>query len=120
MKQSVRACVAYIAARLIMKRDFSHFYDAAQARYLVISGSVGARAINVHDFARDCRMTGAGVRSRFSLYDHGEAGHLSLLIEGDRFEGYDYDTTCHFRGTVDGSNVSLYDYGEGRRYSYRL
>lgn len=120
MKQAVRACVAYIAARLIMKRDFSNFYDAWQGKYLVISGSVGARAIQIHDFERDCRVTGTGSRNAFSLYDHGEAGHLSLLIRGDRFEGYDYGSTCHFRGVVDGSSISLYDYGEGRSFSYRL
>lgn len=120
MKQSVRACVAYIAGRLISKRETTTIYDASQSKYLVIGGSTSARRIDVHDYARDCQMTGTGSRASYRLYDHGEAQHLSLIINGQKFDGYDYGSICHFTGKVDGSNISLYDYGERRSFSYRL
>ena len=120
MKQAVRTCVAYIAGRLISRREAATIYDASQSKHIAISGFVSKSLIDIHDYLRDCKMSGSGSREGFRLYDHGEAQHLSLTIEGDTFEGYDYGSVCHFRGKVDGSDISFYDYGETRSYSYRL
>ncbi len=95
-------------------------YDSAQARHLVIDGSVGERQIRIHDYARDCEMTGERVRATYRLYDHGAAQHLFLVIDGEKFEGYDHGSICHFSGKMNGSDISLYDHGVGRSFSYRL
>lgn len=120
MNQETRACVAYIAGRLITGLEVCNIYDASQAKYLVLSGSLGAREIVIHDAARDCWLSGTGRSGTYRLYDQGAAHHLSLIIEGEKFEGYDYGSICHFRGRVDGHSIALYDYGERRRFSYRL
>ncbi len=120
MQQGVRACVAYIAGRLISRLEAATIFDASQSKHLVISGGVNAGLINIHDYARDCLMSGTGEGASYRLYDHGAAQHLTLVIDGDQFEGYDFGSICHFRGKVDGAKISFYDYGETRSYSYSL
>jgi hypothetical protein len=120
MKTDVRACVAYIAGRLISKKKALTLYDVSRSKHLVFSGSVSARKFDIHDYARDCQMSGRGSRSSYRLYDQGEAQHLDLIIDGQKFDGYDYGSICHFTGTVNGSIISLFDYGARRNFTYRF
>lgn len=120
MKQGVRTCVAYIAGRLITEIAAATIYDASQFKHQAISGTVGPTLIDVYDYARDSKMSGTGNQDNYRLYDHREAQHLSLKIDGDCFEGYDFGSTCHFRGKVEDARITFFDYGENRKYSYSL
>lgn len=116
MDRSTRACVAYVAGRLISGRQSSHVYDHSQSRHVSIGGSVSGSRVSVYDYDRGCHFGG----SVGSLYDYGPGAHISLSVDGNRFRGYDYGDGCHYSGTVNGSSISIYDYGESRHFSYSL
>jgi hypothetical protein len=116
VNQSTRACVAYVAGRLISGSVSSYIYDYSQSRHISIGGSVSGSAVNVYDYDRGCHFAG----SPGNLYDYGRSTHVSLNIDGSQFSGYDYGDSCHYSGTVNGNSISIYDHGESQHFSYSL
>lgn len=120
MRSDVRACIAYVAIRIISGRNASGVYDNSGAGYISISGQITATNVNVFDYSRGAHFGGSGSGGRFSLFDYGHSHHVDLKIKGDKYDGFDYGSSCHFSGTVNGASTSLYDYGSGSYHNYSL
>jgi hypothetical protein len=113
---NTRACVAFVAARLISGLGSSSVYDYSQSRHISIDGSVDQNQVSVYDYDRRCHFGG----SPSSLYDYGRRAHVSLDISGRSFSGYDHGDRHHFSGTVTGNSISFYDFGEARYFNYSV
>lgn len=116
---STKACIAYIAGRLVSGRDSSAVYDYSQGRYINVAGSVTGSAVSIYDYSRSCHISGGGA-PQISLYDYGGSHHITLTIDGTGFSGYDYGSSTHFSGTVNGTAVSVYDYGGAGYTNYSI
>ena len=120
MNPNTRACVAFVAGRLISGQAASSVYDYSQSKYVSIDGNVKSNNVDVYDYDRGCHFGGSGNGKTFDLYDYGGSHHVELKINGSNFEGYDYGASCHFSGDVRGGDISLYDYGESTYFNYSL
>lgn len=116
MHPNTRACVAFVAAKLISGGGSSSVYDYSQSKHVSIGGSVTRSGVSIYDYERRCHFGG----SPSSLYDYGRRAHISLNINGRQFTGYDYGDGHHFSGTVNGNSVSIYDYGKSSHFSYSV
>lgn len=116
MHPNTRACVAFVAAKLISGGGSSSVYDYSQSRHISIGGSVDQDQVAVYDYDRGCHFSGTPP----GLYDYGRGVHVSLNINGNQFSGYDYGDGHHFSGTVNGNSISIYDYGESAHFSYSV
>jgi hypothetical protein len=116
MDFAIRACVAYIAARMSTGRDSSAVYDYTERKHRLISGDVNENHVGVYDHARRAHISGGGR----SLYDHTERCHISLNVNGTEFDGYEYKSQSHFQGTVQGNDVLFYDFKERKHYHYAI
>jgi hypothetical protein len=116
LEPGTRACIAYVAGRLISGRAADHLFDMSKAKYLNISGSIEGAEVNVFDFERRCRFTG----TLPSLFDYGCNTRITLKIEGSRFSGFDLRAAHLFAGSMEDNQVKLYDYGVSRKFSYQL
>lgn len=110
MHPNTRACVAYVATKLISRVSSSPVYDYSESRYISISGDVSEAQVSIYDYERGCHFSG----TPSSLFDYGRGAHVSLSINGSQFSGYDYGDKHHFSGSVNGSSVTIHDYGESR------
>jgi hypothetical protein len=86
MHPNTRACVAYIAGKLITGSGSSSVYDYSQSRHINISGTVDVSHVGVYDHNRGCHFSG----NLPNLYDYGRGAHVSLNINGTQFGGYDF------------------------------
>ncbi len=120
MEAHTRACVAYVAARLVSGQDASEIFDQSSATSMRISGTVQADRIDVLDHQRGCQFAGSGDGKTFDLVDHGSAGGVELTMYGNRFEGFDAGSQSHFFGEVHHTAVSLFDVGDSGYFHYSL
>ncbi|NDU91481.1 MAG: hypothetical protein G3I10_02520 [Ferrovum sp.] len=102
MHPNTRACLAYIASKLVNESTSAFVYDYSQSKRLNFSGSVGQTSVSLYDHERGCYITGA----LSNLYDHDQKGYVSLSINGSQLSGYDFAGSHQFCGSVDGSSVS--------------
>src|SRR4051812_20645845 len=107
MKPATRACVAYVAARLITQTRASSVYDYGRSKYLSVDGDISDKNVNVYDYGRGCYISGSGHNGEFDLYDYGNSRYVQLKVRGRHFKGYDYDTSQHFSGEVSGGAISF-------------
>jgi hypothetical protein len=115
MQSEARRSVAYIAARLIRRRQGSPIYDYSGTGYTHFSGTVGNN-VAIYDHSASAHISG----SLKQFYHHGLRAQISLPISGKNFSGYDCGSSTHFSGSASQSNVTLYDYGESKRFQYFL
>jgi hypothetical protein len=116
MQSEPRRAVAYIAARLIGKRNGSAIYDyTSGGGYTHFSGSVGGN-VSLFDHSAGAHISGSAQQ----FYHHGTSAHITLSINGKNFSGYDYGSSSHFSGSVNQSNVTLFDHGESKYFQYLL
>jgi hypothetical protein len=120
MEPNVRACVAYIAGRLILRVGSACIYDHAQYMHVELIGTVTRRRVNVYDCRRGCVISGKSKEKQFLLYHSGHNHYLSLKLAKDSFKGYDHGKSCHFWGNVKGNVINLYDHGTGAWFKYSL
>ena len=116
MHPNTRACIAYVAGKLISGSGSSSVYDYSRSRHISISGSVDASHVGVYDHDRGCHFSG----SLPNLYDYGRSAHISLNINGNQFSGYDHGDSHHFSGLVNGSSISIYDNGASMHFNYSV
>jgi hypothetical protein len=116
MNPNTRACVAYVAGKLISGSSSTSVYDHARSRHIRFSGSVAGSHVRIYDHDRGCHFSA----TLPNLYDYGRSAHVSLKINGAEFKGYDYGDGHHFSGAVKGSAVSVYDSGESTHFNYGL
>jgi hypothetical protein len=116
MQPEPRRAVAYIAARLISKRNGSSIYDfTTGGGYTHFSGTVSDN-VSIFDHTANAHVSGSSQQ----FYHHGTSAHISLSISGKSFSGYDYGSSSHFSGSVNQSNVTLFDYSESKYFQYLL
>jgi hypothetical protein len=106
-----KACIAYVAGRLVSGKLTSSVYDFSQSKHVLISGTVNGQNIAIYDHDRACHFGGSGNGTALSLYDYGRSSHISLQIQGNQFSGYDHGAGTHYSGTVSGNSVRIYDHG---------
>lgn len=116
MDKGTRACVAYVAGRLVSGVETGSIYDHSESKHVSISGEVYSKRIAVYDYGRNCHFSG----NPPNLFDYGTSSHLTLNVEGARFDGYDFHGKSHFSGSVSGGNVDVYDFAESRHFSYSI
>lgn len=116
MNQNTRACIAYIAAKLISGAGGATVYDHSQSKYINISGTVSGSRINIYDHERKSHVRGTIA----SFYDGGIGAHMLINIDGKRFNGRIHDSNCRYSGTVNGKSVTFYDYEESRHFNYTV
>jgi hypothetical protein len=116
----LRACVAYVAGRLITRRETLSVYDAPQGRTIYLTGAVGPAAVRVFDFDQHCFFEGIGAQGRFRLFHHGERHYVSLVVEGSRFSGFDHGSTCYFRGNLQPTGITLWDQQANGFFNYSV
>jgi hypothetical protein len=115
---ALRACVAYVAGRLISGRETLSVYDGAQGRTIYLTGTVGPAGVRVFDFDRHCFFEGSGAQGRFQLFHHGERHYVSLNLEGTRFSGFDHGSTFFFRGAAQPAGIALWDQETNSFFNY--
>jgi hypothetical protein len=108
MRPNTRACIAYIAGRLVTGRNASSVYDYSQSKHILVSGTVEESRIQIYDYDRGCHFSGNRNGEKFSLYDYGDSHFVDLSLDGAKFKGYDYGTSSHFSGEVKGNSISIY------------
>ncbi len=120
MKHQTRACIAYIAGRLLTKWRPKLLFDPVQSKHLIIKGKVRKTGVYVHDFSRNCFITGDGKDGSYTLYDQGGRHHVSLKIEDGKFSGYDHGTRTAYNGRVEEDTVKLFDFEDNRLHSFKF
>jgi len=116
----VRACMAYIAARLITKRDFIFLFDCQRNVQLKLCGRCHEQKIAVTDHEDKAEITGSTSGDSITLYHHKECHYIEMNIFQNRFGGYDHGTCCHFSGEVKEDGVFVYDFSETGHFEYKF
>ena len=114
MNQSMRAVVAYVAARHVTGQNTSCIRDVQQGAYVMLTGSMGAEAVNIHDHAARCQIIGTRNPRNGNHYELTHQGQGVLVIldfDGGSFRGSVNDES--FSGAVEGRGVRVED-GEGK------
>jgi hypothetical protein len=107
MNPLTRACIAYIAGRLVSEEGSSSIYDHSQKVRISFDGIVTPANVDVCDETKKCCFSGSGHDSRFYLCDRSGLYHVDLKIVDNTFEGYDYSASCDFIGKVNGTSISI-------------
>ena len=120
VQPEVRACVAYIAGRLISKAEHATIYDYSRVQFVSINGAVGEQAVDVYDFSRGCSIRGNFTGSKYSLYHYGKGHFVDLAVQGNAFRGYDFGSGFYFHGNMAGPRVNLCDMQTKSWFDYAL
>ena len=118
MEPNVRACVAFVAGRMISQPNAQSLYDCSRSRYICYAGSVEALDVRIFDLNQGCFFSGTGGGGSFFLYHHGNGHRVNLTIQEDRFSGVDQRSLMHFHGTVKEHFVQLFDQGANGIFEY--
>ena len=119
MKANQRAAVAGIIMALINDNQIRTVYSYELASHISLSGTVKKNQVKVYDYSRSCHITGNSNDGRkYSLYDYGTSGHISITVNGKNASGYDYGKGYHFSCSVNRRSASFYDYETGQYYNY--
>lgn len=116
MDPNTRACIAYIAAKLISGSGGAKVYDHSRSKYIDISGSVSGTRINIYDHERKSHLRGTAT----NFFDSDMGAHLSINVDGNRFSGRIHDDNCRYSGTVNGKSITFYDYAESKHFNYSV
>jgi hypothetical protein len=120
LEPNVRACMAYIAGRLISGRSPLPIFDSSQSKYIYITGPVDRHGVRIFDYDQGCFFGGSGSDGKFHLYHHRYGHYVSLTVRGNRFSGFDFGRKYHFTGKVEANAVSLYDQEVTQHFFYSL
>ncbi|MDA8169835.1 MAG: hypothetical protein M0Z59_09115 [Nitrospiraceae bacterium] len=118
MKPLARACVAYIAGRLICGTGVCSVFDCSQETELsqtnLDEGGVKISGLPSGRFL----PASSSLNYKIRLNERGQ--NIDLSVKGDFFKGFDHESSCFFAGKVSGKKVYLYDYGELAHFQFRI
>lgn len=121
MKSECRACVSYLAGRLILGRDAMTIYGCLEGvRHDVpdlLERNQAALIEAKPPFGRPLRFDETGERS--VLYNT-FSGEIYMNISGNTFKGYEAGSSTLFAGKASGNLVVIFDYREKTFFKYRL
>ena len=123
MNRSTRACVAYVAGRLISGKPATSIYDYSQSKHVSISGTVNGKNVNLFDNDRGCHIEGSpggDSSDMLNLFDGGGSHCVELSIRKNMFGGYDYGDAHHFRGEMKGNSIEIYDFLDSTSFNFIL
>jgi hypothetical protein len=116
MSPGTRACIAYVAGRVVSGAAQSYVYDHAVAKRLNVGGTINGPRVGLYDYERGCNFHGQLPH----LHDDGTGARVVLEISGNRFSGHDHASGHSFSGKVDGASISFTDHVAGQSFSYSL
>jgi hypothetical protein len=116
MHPNTRACIAYIAARIVNGKEYSFVFDEAHGKRISITGGVAGGLVAIFDHDRGCLIHGDTVLLR----DEGQGCSISFELNGNYFLGVDDSDETSFSGHVDGEAIVVYDSRESTSFSYSV
>lgn len=121
MKSECRACISYLAGRLILGRDAETVYECLEgARHDALGLLEKNEAVLVEakpPMGRPLSFDETGERSVLynSLF-----GEIYINISGNTFKGYAGGSSTLFVGKASGNLVVIFDYRKKSFFKYRL
>jgi len=116
MTPGTRACVAYLAGRVVLNTASMGVHDRDRSRDHRVGGTIHGDRVALYDYERRCNLSGALPR----LHDDGTDAALVLNIDGHLFEGRDCSSGLLFSGWVNDWNIHILDDAESRVFVYVL
>ncbi|MDA8327289.1 MAG: hypothetical protein M0033_13915 [Nitrospiraceae bacterium] len=121
MKSQWRACVSYLAGRLIFGRDADTIYECIEGSHQDTMEMLGKNRISLLEarppVGRPLSFDEIGERS--ALYNS-LFGQIYINISGNTFKGYAGGNSTFFVGKASGNLVVVYDYREKSFFKYRF
>lgn len=103
MKRSLKACVAYIAARAITGESLNSLYDCGREKHVIINGDVNETEADIRHPKKGFHITGEFNK----LTDPDNKIDLTLTIDGHKFSGRDNNSKIKFKGKVHDGQISM-------------
>jgi len=120
MEADVRACVAYVAWRLVHGLPAFTIYDRFEGKSYPLTGSVAADRVHVYDCNENCYFGGLFNGVQFNLWHYARRYFVDLKIEADGFSGFDHGSRRHFHGHVHGGEIDLCDRETNSYFHYQM
>lgn len=114
MNANLRACVAYLVARLSGAGEHVMVFDFSGGRHVRHSGSVSGTSINVFAIDRGAYLTGAPP----NLHDHGSGATVTLHLDGSAFNGLDWGSGKPYSGQVEPGMIRIRDEETAKIHNY--
>ena len=114
MKRSLKACVAYIAARAITGDSKISIYDCAQDKRILVNGTVSDTEADIKHTKKGFHITGQFEK----LQDKDNDIDISLTIEKNKFSGRDNKSKTKFKGKYRDGQISIV--ADDAYLSYRI
>lgn len=114
MNANLRACVAYLVARLAGAGEHVMVFDFGAGRHVRHSGTVSGSSINVFAIDRGAFLTGAPP----NLHDHGSGATVTLHLDGTAFSGLDWGSGKPYSGQVEPGMIRIRDEETAQTHSY--
>ena len=121
MKSEYRACISYLAGRLILDKDTAAMYECLEGRHLDAAELMEKNNISLLEvrppLKKPVPFDELGVR--YALYNS-RSGEIYLNISGNTFRGYSASDCSLFMGKASGNLVVIYDYRGKSFFKYRF
>lgn len=126
-----KACIAYIAGRLISGSESASLYDYSRSKQINFSGNVTRSRVDLTMEFPEIRddgwriysenASGSGDSIYLYLYNAPTMKHIELFIsDKGYFNGYDLDPQRRFTGSVHDNKISLKDADFPDQYMYSI
>lgn len=120
MDTVVRACVAYIAGRLISGWQTEKIFDFSNGKQHIFGGSVTPQRVHVYDYDRHCYFGGDFNGTIYPLWHHKDRHYIDLQISGESFSGFDHAKGKVFQGKFTAGKIQLCDYQTNSFFHYSM
>lgn len=121
MRSEYRACICYLAGKLIFDQDAVTMYDCLEGIHLDAAELLDKNNILLLEVRPPLKKpvpfdeTG----TRYALYGS-HSGDIYLNISGNTFKGYSSADSSLFMGKASGNLVVVYDYKAKSFFKYRF
>ncbi len=121
MKSGYRACVSYLAGRLVFGHDAATIYECIEGRHLDAAELLNKNNISLQEIRPPLKkpVPFDELGTRYALYNS-LSGDIYLNISGNTFKGYASEDSSLFMGKASGNLVVIYDYREKSFFKYRF